>query len=288
MLRRIYYNTKRRAYNILSGKPSINVTRPYKIELNESGRFDGKIAVVTGGSGAIGRAVCCRLAVEGAIVYVCGMTESKINAVVDEINNELKGQAKAMKLNVTEPADIKKAFSEIVDKHGKIDILVNSAGGSLRGKSNELILQDIELVKQNIGINLLGSLACSREAGIYMKKQNSGRIITISSIIGDHGKAGYTEYAAAKGGTNASVKSLAMEMGKYGVNVNCVSPGIVQRDEITPFLLEQIKKKNYMNSYGKPEDISNMVAFLASDEASFITGQNMIVDGGRSLGLKGD
>ncbi|AHW61237.1 3-oxoacyl-[acyl-carrier protein] reductase [Draconibacterium orientale] len=288
MLRNIYHKIKRTALNNLSGKPTINVTKPYLIELQEKNRFKHQVAVVTGGSGAIGRAICCRLAAEGAIVYVCGMTESKINEVVAEIKTQLQGEAYPLKLNVTDLINIETAFAQIIEKHGTIDILVNSAGGSLRGQSNELTGQDINLIKQNININLIGSLACSKEAAKAMKTKKKGRIITISSIIGDHGKAGFTEYAAAKGGTNASVKSLAMELGKYGITVNCVSPGIVQRDEITPYQMEQIKKKNYMNSFGKPEDISNMVAFLASSEASFITGQNFIVDGGRSLGLKGD
>lgn len=288
MLRKIYHRFKRIGYNKLSSKPTIKVNQPYQINLTEKGRYKNQIALVTGGSGAIGRAICCRLAAEGAIVYVCGMTKSKIADVVSEIKSDLSGEAYETQLDVSNMQNIEEVFREVVKKHGKIDILVNSAGGSLRGKSNELAEQDIELVKQNININLIGSLACSKVAAQYMKSQQYGKIITISSVIGEFGKAGYTEYAAAKGGTNASVKSLAMELGKYGITVNCVSPGIVQRDEITPYQLAQIKKKNYMDSYGKPEDISNMVAFLASDEASFITGQNFIVDGGRSLGLKGD
>lgn len=287
MLRNIYHNLKRKVYNTLSSSPVIKVSQPYKIEINNIGRFKDQVAIVTGGSGAIGRAICCRLAAEGAVVYVGGMTESKIAKVVQEIA-ELGGEAYGSKLNVMDSSSIESLFKDVLKKHKKIDILVNSAGGSLRGRSNELADQEVELIKENININLLGSLFCSREAAKYMKEKNSGKIVTISSVIGDHGKAGYTEYAAAKGGTNASVKSLAMELGKFGINVNCVSPGIVQRGEISPYQMKQIKKKNYMDSYGKPEDISNMVAFLASDEASFITGQNFIVDGGRSLGLKGD
>ena len=265
----------------------LNVTRPYNIQLRYKKNLEDKVAIVTGGSGAIGRAICCRMAAEGAIVYVCGMTESKISVVVKEIT-DLGGEAYATKLDVTNEENIREAFKRIIDKHGKIDILVTSAGGSAREKSNIIPDQDIEVIDEVLKINLRGTMLCAREASIQMVKQKSGKIIALSSTIGVGGKAGFSEYAAAKGGVVLFVKSLAMELGKYGINVNCVSPGIVQRDQINQLQLERVKQTNYLNSYCTPEDISNMVTFLVSEEASFITGQNFIVDGGRSLGLKGD
>jgi 3-oxoacyl-[acyl-carrier protein] reductase len=265
----------------------LNVTRPYIIQIQNEGRFKDQIAIVTGGSGAIGRAICCRLAAEGAIVYICGMTESKINSVAKEIA-DFGGTAYPCKLNVTEAESITKLFETIVNKHGKIDILVTAAGGSAREKNNFLVHQDLDVIKNVLNTNLEGTILSVREAAKQMIKQNSGKIITISSTIGINGKAGFSEYAAAKAGIIAFVKSLAMELGKFGITVNCVSPGIVQRNRITYQQLMKIKKTNYLNGFCTPEDISNMVSFLASDEASFITGQNFIVDGGRSLGLKGD
>lgn len=265
----------------------LNVTRPYNIQLRYKENLKNKVAIVTGGSGAIGRAICCRLATEGAIVYVCGMTESKISAVVKEII-ELGGEACATILDVTNDRNIRETFKRILDKHGKIDILITSAGGSAREKSNIIPDQDIAVIDEVLNINLRGTMLCAREASKQMITQKSGKIIALSSTIGVGGKTGFSEYAAAKGGVILFVKSLAMELGKFGINVNCVTPGIVQRGQIYQQNLERIKQTNYLNSYCKPEDISNMVAFLVSHEAAFITGQNFIVDGGRSLGLKGD
>lgn len=265
----------------------LNVTRPYNIQLRYKENLKNKVAIVTGGSGAIGRAICCRLAAEGAIVYVCGMTGSKISAVVKEIIN-LGGEAYETNLDVTDERNIHETFKGIIEKHAKIDILITSAGGSAREKSNILPDQDIAVIDEVLNINLRGTMLCAREASIQMVKQKSGKIIALSSTIGVGGKAGFSEYAAAKGGVVLFVKSLAMELGKYGINTNCVTPGIVQRDKISQQQLERIKQTNYLNSYCTPEDISNMVTFLVSEEASFITGQNFIVDGGRSLGLKGD
>lgn len=265
----------------------LNVTRPYQINLSKEKRFENKVAIVTGGSGAIGRAICCRLAAEGAIVNVCGRTESKINAVVDEIRMN-GGEAFPYKLNVTDTVNIKDTIDGILEKQKRIDILVTSAGGSARENQRDIHEQESEIIKDIININLTGTILCTQQIARQMVRQNSGKIIALSSTIGYGGKAGYSEYAAAKGGIIIFIKSLAMELGKFGINVNCVTPGIVQRDRISNSQLEYIKTTNYLNTFCTPEDISNMVTFLASDEASFITGQNFIVDGGRSLGLKGD
>lgn len=278
---------KRKIRNLLKKREVINVTRPYHIKLLERNRFKGKVAVVTGGSGAIGRAICVRLATEGAKVYVCGMTDNKIEAVVTEIK-EMGGIAFPCILNVTDEQNIIKVFNSIAEEHGKIDILINSAGGSARQNNNKLVNQSTNEIDKILNVNLRGAILCAREAAKQMIKQNSGKIINISSVIGTQGKAGFVEYAASKGGSISFVKSLAMELGEFGINVNSVSPGIVQRDAIDPEQMERLKNTNYLKSYGCPEDISNIVAFLASDEALFITGQDFIVDGGRSLGLKGD
>lgn len=129
-------------------------------------------------------------------------------------------------------------------------------------------------------------MICAKEAAKYMISNKYGRIINITSVIGLQGKAGYSEYAASKGGSIAFVKSLAQELGRYGITVNGVAPGIVQRGEVTMDARERLGRTNWMGTYGKPEDISAVVNFLCKDEASFITGQNIAADGGRSLGLK--
>jgi 3-oxoacyl-[acyl-carrier protein] reductase len=265
----------------------INVTRPYFINILKEGRFSNQVVVVTGGSGAIGRAICFRFASEGAIVYVCGKTLSKVNLVVDEIV-QAGGIAIPGILDIVDDSNIQAFFEKVIAEKGKIDVLVTSAGGSARELHNTIANQSAEVIRNVIDVNLTGTILCAKHAALQMIKQQSGKIITISSTIGTQGKAGFSEYAASKGAVITFTKSLAMELGKFGVNVNCVSPGIVQRDTISYSKLERIQKTNFLNDYGKPEDISNMVIFLASEEASFITGQNIIVDGGRSLGLKGD
>ena len=265
---------------------SFRVTRPYIIKVDEHEELKGKVAIITGGSGAIGRACAFRLAAEGAKVYVCGSRPTSAQPIVDEITTACKN-AVAIQLNVLDAKSIQKTFEKIAaDNNGHIDILVNSAGGSARGKANNVVDQSVEVFDDILNINLRGAMICAKEAAKYMISNKYGRIINITSVIGLQGKAGYSEYAASKGGSIAFVKSLAQELGRYGITVNGVAPGIVQRGEVTMDAMERLGRTNWMGTYGKPEDISAVVNFLCKDEASFITGQNIAADGGRSLGLK--
>lgn len=257
------------------------VTVPYEIKLIGKNRFKGDVAVVTGGSGAIGRAICFRLAAEGAFVYVCGTHEAKVQAVVQEIQ-EAGLQAHPLIFNILDEKSVESAFQQL----GKIDLLVCCAGGGARNDMRPFLQQSMEVIDYVLNVNLRGSMLCTREACKPMVVQKRGNVVIISSTVGVQGMPRYSEYAAAKAGLMAFVKSIAMELGKDGIRINCVTPGIVQRGEIDERAMDHIKKTNWLNSYGKPEDIANMVAFLHSDEAGFITGQNFIVDGGRSLGLK--
>lgn len=265
---------------------SFTVTRPYIIKVDEHDELKGKVAVITGGSGAIGRACAFRLAAEGAKVYVCGSRPTSAQPVVDEIIASGMS-AVAIQLNVLDALSIQKTFKIIAeDNNGHIDILVNSAGGSARGKASDVVNQAVEVFDEILNINLRGAMICAKEAAKYMITNRYGRIINITSVIGLQGKAGFSEYAASKGGSIAFVKSLAQEVGRYGIIVNGVAPGIVQRGEVTNDAVERLEKTNWMGTYGKPEDISAVVNFLCKEEASFITGQNIAADGGRSLGLK--
>ena len=265
---------------------SFRVTRPYIIKVDEHEELKGKVAIITGGSGAIGRACAFRLAAEGAKVYVCGSRPTSAQPIVDEITAAGK-TAVAIQLNVLDAKSIQKTFEKIAaENNGHIDILVNSAGGSARGKANNVVDQSVEVFDEILNINLRGAMICAKEAAKYMILNKYGRIINITSVIGLQGKAGYSEYAASKGGSIAFVKYLAQELGRYGITVNGVAPGIVQRGEVTMDAMERLGRTNWMGTYGKPEDISAVVNFLCKDEASFITVQNIAADGGRSLGLK--
>ena len=261
------------------------VCLPYEIKLIKESRFEGQVAVVTGGSGVIGRAICYRLAAEGALVYVCGTNQERISSVVDEIN-AAGFSARPLVFNILEENSVRNAFNLVVRLSSKIDLLVCCAGGGAREKSCAFIEQDMNVVDSVLNVNLRGGILCTKEACKYMVSRGKGKIIIISSTVGLQGMPAYSEYAAAKAGLMAFVKSIAMELGKNGIRINCVTPGIVQRGSIDENQMERIKKTNWVNDYGKPEDISNMIAFLNSDEATFITGQNFVVDGGRSLGLK--
>ena len=261
------------------------VTKPYVIQLVEANRFKGQVAIVTGGSGVIGRAIACRLAAEGAKVYVCGSKLENAKKVSDEIN-KAGFLAVPLVVNVTSEESVKETFKKVFDDNRKIDLLVCCAGGSAREKMKPLHEQSMEVVDSVLNVNLRGGILCAMEASRFMVPQHYGNIIMITSIVAQGGLACCSEYAAAKAGILSFAKSIAMEMGGQGLRVNCVSPGIVQRGIIDDIQLEHIHKTNWLNDYGKPEDIAGMVAYLNSEEASFITGQNFIVDGGRSLGLK--
>lgn len=280
-------NFRGRIGNFLRARySSFMVTRPYIIKVGSHDELKGKVVVVTGESGVIGRACAFRLAAEGAKVYVCGSHPTSAQPVVDEILASGK-QAVAIQLNVLDESLIKSTFDRIAaENNGHIDILIYSAGGSARRKANNVVNQNIEVFNEILKVNLLGAMICAKEAAKYMISNKYGRIINITSVIGVQGKAGYSEYAASKGGSIAFIKSLAQELGRYEITVNGVAPGIVQRGEITKDAIERLCKTNWMETYGKPEDISAVVNFLCKDEASFITGQNIAVDGGRSLGLK--
>lgn len=278
---------KRVAKAILN-KPicQFSMKREYVIKTGEL-RFTGKVAVVTGASGVIGGAIAWRLGYEGATVYLGGRNKTKLSQTVTEMMAQ-GIRAQSMEIDVTDEKSIENAAKMIKETEGKIDILVNCAGGSARGNCANLIDQSIEMIDEMLNTNLRGSMLCTREFGGLMKQAGSGKIINIASVIGEHGKPMFSDYAASKAGIIGYTKSVAQELGPVGINVNCVSPGFIQRGEFNERQLPYLLASNFMNKVGSSEDIAAAVAFLASDDASFITGQNICVDGGRSLGLHGD
>lgn len=242
-------------------------------------RFDGKVAVVTGGYGEIGSAICRILANGGATVYAAGRSEKRFEGVF-----ESGGGVRFLELDVTDEGSIAEAFDQI----NVLDILVNCAGGSSRGEAALLKEQNIEVIDRMLTTNLRGCMLCSREASRRMAAVGRGAIVNVSSVIGRRGKKRFTDYAAAKAGVTGFTRSLALEMGQYGVRVNAVSPGFIQRGSFGKSQLDYNLSSNCLATVGSAEDVAAAVAFLASEEASFVTGQDLAVDGGRSLGLMGD
>ena len=246
-------------------------------------KLKGKVAIVTGGGGSIGGAVCRQFAKEGAAVAVADVGEEEARRVADDIKAS-GGEAVAAPVDLRDGKSIARMIEGVLETFGKIDILVNSAGGSARGRSAPFHEQVDEVFEFILDVNLLGPMLCTRTVVNHMIERGGGKVVNIGSIVGIQGLVGHAEYTAAKGGIIALTKSLAMELGKHGINVNCVSPGLVPRTEGE---IERSAKNSYLGRHCTPENVSDLVTFLCTEEASYITGQNYVIDGGRSLGLKG-
>lgn len=245
-----------------------------------------RTALVTGAGGFLGSDNARRLASEGIAVAVADVNEETVNKTVEQIRSA-GGKAIGIVCDVTDSKSVDSAVEKAVEEFGSLDIMIHVAGGSARSKTKPLIEQSDEVIESVLKINLLGAFWASRAAARQMIKQgNGGKIILYSSIIGFMGGACFADYAAAKGGIAAMVKALAKEWGSYNINVNAVAPGIVMRPEETGGD-DRALNTNVFHRKCLPDDVSNLVSFLISDKASFITGQTYIIDGGRSLSLKG-
>ena len=264
-----------------------NTECSYKIRIEDTKKFENKVALVTGGSGAIGSAICFKLAMEGAHVIIAGRNKENLKTVLEQIKNN-NGKAEIIELDVTDEKEIKNKVEQIIKKFGKIDILINNAGGSARKKNKELVNQDIDIIDMVINSNLRGTLLCTKFVSKYMIEKKEGKIVNISSTIGVQGQFRDVDYSAAKAGIIGATKSMAKELGKYNINVNCVSPGRVNQILFDLPLGDIPDDGCYLGRRGSTDDIANLVEFLVSEESSFITGQNIIIDGGRTLALKND
>lgn len=250
-------------------------------------RFDGLVVLVTGATGSIGEAISRRFAIEGAKVVLTGRSEEKLKALQKQMSEEGL-QVEYVVMDVASETSIAEAMQIVGNRLGKIDVLVNNAGYSARAEKKYLHEQTVENIDGLMMVNLRGVILTSREVVKYMKDSKQGRIIHISSIVGMQGKIKHAEYSAAKAGLFGLMKSQAIELGQYWITVNCVSPGLVPRENASDEKLSESASRNVLDKLCAPEDIAHSVAFLASKEAEFITGQNLVVDGGRSLGLMGD
>ncbi len=250
-------------------------------------KLSGKVAVVIGGGGAIGRAIARKLAGEGASIAVVDFNEDAAEAVAKAIAAD-GGSAMAYAVDNRDYAAVSEMTESVVSHFGGLDVLVNSAGGSARKKMKPFKDQSVEVIDWMLGVNLHGPLYCIRAAVGHMARKRCGKIINIASIVATGGSRNCVEYGAAKGGIIAATRSLAMELGEFNINVNCVSPGLVQRpDEMPADEAEFARRTSFLNRICTQDDIANLVLYLALPESDMITGQNYIVDGGRSLGLQG-
>lgn len=263
------------------------IENQYRIELGKQGCFQNKVILVTGGSGAIGRAACIQFSLGGGIVYVAGTNQLKIDETIKIIKENGK-DAFGVVMHVDDYTDVKRVVDGIIAEQGKIDILVNCAGGSAREQGTTLDRQDVDVIKRIIESNLFGTIYCCKCVLSIMKENRAGKIINVSSLLGMQGRKYHTEYSAAKAGIIAVTKSLAKEVGEFGINVNCVTPGLVQREKFDAGDAYNYCNTNYLNRVCKPTDVANLICFLSSDEADFITGGNYVIDGGRGLECRGD
>ncbi|MBM3216655.1 3-oxoacyl-[acyl-carrier-protein] reductase [Candidatus Poribacteria bacterium] len=242
----------------------------------------GKAALVTGASRGIGKAISLALASCGAQIVAFARTEDALQATADEIRSA-GGEAAVVVGDLSDPAAGDRAVQMSIEAFGRLDILVNNAGVTRDGLLIRMKDEDWDSV---IGTNLTGAFRFTRAAARTMMKQRSGRVIQISSVVGVKGNAGQANYAASKAGVIGMTLSLAKELGPRGVTVNAIAPGFITTD-MTSGLSEdyqsQLRNMIPLGVFGSPEDVAAVACFLASDEARYVTGQVIQVDGGMRL-----
>jgi len=245
-------------------------------------RFKDQVILVTGSTRGIGKATAEAFAAEGAIAIILGRTAEQADTVRNGITE--KGlKAESFCGDVTNLQNIRKIVTKILDKYKRIDILINNAGIT---KDNLLLRMSESDWDEVMNINLRGSFICTKVVAKTMLKAKKGRIINISSIIGIAGSAGQANYAASKAGIIGFTKSIAKELASRGITVNTVAPGYIQTDmtnQLNDKTRNELLKQIPLGALGTVEDVAGVCLFLASDEASYITGQTIVVDGGMAI-----
>jgi len=248
-------------------------------------RFKDRVTIVTGGASGIGKATAQGFAKEGSVVLILDRLEEEGKNTVKEIETQ-GGKAVAMKVDATEGQQVKNAVEKIAEVWGRIDILINSIGGS---ESRPFLKTDEALWLQVLDLNLMVPLRFCRAVLPYMVKQQYGRIVNIASIAGRQPRPLAVAYSAAKAGVIAITRSLAVAMAPYNVRINCLCPATIETAELkrvrheNPKHIEDILKQTTLGRTGQPEEVAPVVLFLASDEASYMVGQSLSVDGGNNM-----
>lgn len=240
----------------------------------------GKVALVTGASRGIGKAIACKLAREGAKVIInYNGSKEKVEAVKSEIE-AAGGQAEVYQCDVSDYTACETFIQTVIKEEGSLDILVNNAGITKDGLLMKMSEEDFDKV---LDTNLKGAFNTIRFASRQMLRQKGGRIINMSSVVGVSGNAGQANYAASKAGVIGLTKAAARELASRGITVNAIAPGFIETD-MTDVLSDKVKEASEaqipLGHFGKPEDVAAAAAFLASEEARYITGQVLHVDGG--------
>ncbi len=240
-----------------------------------------KVAIVTGASRGIGWAIARRFAQEGANIVACSRNPKDTHAIVEGLSHPV--ELLSYSVDVSKPEQVQEMVQKTLDKFGRIHILVNNAGITRDGLVVRMSLEHWESV---IHTNLSGAFFCAKEVAPNMIKNHAGTILNMSSIIGLTGNAGQANYSASKAGLIALTKSLAKELGRYGVRVNAIAPGFIET-EMSGQLSEEIRKSIRgeipLGYFGSAEDVASTALFLVSDQGRYITGQVLQVDGGMAI-----
>jgi 3-oxoacyl-[acyl-carrier protein] reductase len=246
--------------------------------MTNANRFAGKVAVVTGGANGIGKATVLGLAQEGAKVVIVDL-----NPAGEEVAQQIRadgGDAIFIQSDVSKSEPVQAMVKQAIDTYGQIDILINNAGITRDNLIMKMKDEDWDLV---LKVNLSSAFHCSKAVVRPMMKKRAGRIVNLASVVGLAGQAGQTNYAASKGGIIAFTKSLARELGSRNITVNAVAPGFI-KTQLTDVLPKEMVELTVANTplgrLGEVEDVARAILFLASDDAAFITGQVLTVDGG--------
>ncbi len=242
-------------------------------------RLQGKVAVITGAGRGIGKATAIKFAAEGAISIIAEYDQSLGTSTVKTIK-DLGGRAEFIKVDVSKNKDVLALFKHVAEKYRKVDILVNNAGIIMDSTLKKL---DEEKFDRVIAVNLKGVYLCTKAAAEIMREQGDGVVLNASSVVALYGNFGQTNYVAAKAGVIGMTKVWARELGKDGIRVNAVAPGFIQTDMLSGIpdnIMDMMLEKVPLKRIGQPEDIANAYCFLASDEAAYINGVVLSVDGG--------